>query len=30
MPSIPEGADLRAHTERLRAFARAGEWEQFP
>ena len=29
MPSIPEEADLRVHTERLRAFARAREWEQF-
>jgi NTP pyrophosphatase (non-canonical NTP hydrolase) len=29
MPSIPEEADLRIHTERLRAFARAREWEQF-
>jgi NTP pyrophosphatase (non-canonical NTP hydrolase) len=29
MPIIPEDADLRLHTERLRAFARAREWEQF-
>jgi NTP pyrophosphatase (non-canonical NTP hydrolase) len=29
MPIIPEEADLRIHKERLRAFARAREWEQF-
>jgi len=29
MPIIPKEADLRRHTERLRAFARGREWEQF-